>query len=150
MKLHKIFRIVAAILSLVGAIFLVLIISKGDKAIDAAYLSGGNTSIVDNMSFVAYTIFGLTLLFVIIFVVKNLFTDTGSLKSTLIGLGAFATVIVVAYLFSGGDATEYFDQGVKITEGTSHMVGAGLVTFYILGASAIGSILFTGVKKLIK
>lgn len=150
MNLHKIFKIIAALLSLVGAIFLVLIISKGDEAIDAAYISGGNTSIVDNMSFVAYVIFGLALLFVVLFVIKNLFTDTGSLKNTLIGIGAFVAILVIAYLLSGGDTTEYFDQGVLVTEGKSHMVGTGLVAFYILGTLAIFSILFSGIKKMIK
>ena len=37
------------------------------------------------------------------FVIKNLFTDTGSLKSTLIGLGAFVAILVVSYVLSGGD-----------------------------------------------
>ena len=61
MKLHKILKIVAAILSLVGALLLVMIISKGDTVIDAAYKSGGDTGIVDNMAYVAYVTFGLIL-----------------------------------------------------------------------------------------
>jgi len=150
MKLHKILKIVAAILSLVGAVLLAMIISEGDTAIDAAYRSGGDTSSVDQIAYVAYVTFGLILAFVVIFVIKNLFSSTGSLKGTLIGIGAFTAVIVVSYLFSGGDTTEYFEQKVQVTESKSHIVGAGLVSFYILGALAIFSILFSGVKKLIK
>ena len=150
MNLHKIFKIVAAVLSLAGAIFLVLIISNGDPAIEAAYDAGDSTSAVDNMAFVAYIIFGLVLAFVIIFVIKNLFTDTGSLKSTLIGLGAFVGILVIAYVLSGGDPTVYKHSEGVATDTASHLVGAGLVAFYILGVLAIGSILFTGAKKLIK
>lgn len=149
MNLHKIFKIVAAILSLAGAIFLVLIISSGDLVIEAAYEAGESTSSVDNMAYIAYVIFGLVLAFVIIFVIKSLFTDTGSLKSTLIGLGAFAAILVTSYILSGGDTTIYKHSEGVATETASHMVGAGLVAFYILGVLAIGSILFTGLKKLI-
>jgi len=150
MKLHKILKIVAAILSLVGVILLAMIISKGDTVIDAAYRSGGGTSAVDQMAYVAYATFGLILAFVVFFVVKNLFSNTGSLKSTLLGAGAFAAVLLISYLVSGGDTTEYFDQGILTTESTSHIVGAGIVSFYVLGVLAIVSILFSGVKKLIK
>lgn len=150
MKLHKILKIFAAVLSLIGAIILVMIISKGDTAITSAYEAGEDTSLVDNMAYVAYLIFVIVLVFVIGFVIKNLFTDTGSLKSTLIGLGAFVTVLVISYVSSGGDPTVYKHSEGIATETSSHLVGAGLVAFYILGVLAIGSILFTGVKKLIK
>ena len=150
MKLHKILRIIAAVLSLIGAVLLAMIISTGDDVIDAAYLSGGDTGSVDNMIYISYVIFGLVLAFVLIFVIKNLFSNTGSLKSTLLGAGAFVAVLVVSYLFSGGDTTAYFDQGVQVTEGTSKLVGAGIAAFYIFGALAIFSILFSGIKKFIK
>lgn len=150
MNLHKILKILAAVLSLIGAIFLVMIISKGDTAITSAYEAGEDTSLVDNMAYVAYLIFVIVLVFVIGFVIKNLFTDTGSLKSTLIGLGAFVAILVISYVLSGGDPTVYKHSEGIATETASHLVGAGLVAFYILGILAIGSILFTGVKKLIK
>lgn len=150
MNLHKILRIIAAVLSLIGAVLLAMIISTGDDVIDAAYLSGGDTGSVDNMIYVSYVIFGLVLAFVLIFVFKNLFSNSRSLKSTLLGAGAFVAVLVISYLFSGGDTTKYFDQGIQVTEGTSQLVGTGIASFYIFGALAIFSILFSGIKKLIK
>ncbi len=150
MNLLKIFRIVTVLLSLVGALFLVLIISTGDKVIDAAYKAGESTSSVDNMAYVAYVTFGLILAFVIIFVITNLFTNKGSLKSTLIGGGTFIAILIIAYALTGGDTTVYEHSEGVATETASHWVGTGLVAFYILGVLAIGSILYTGVKKLIK
>jgi len=150
MNLHKIFKIVAALLSLVGAVLLILIISAGDEAIDAAYIAGEDTSSVDQMAYVAYLVFGLILTFVVIFVIKNLFSSSGSLKSTLIGAGSFAAVLLISYMVSGGDTTAYFDQGVQVSDGNSQMVGAGITAFYILGIVAIGTILFSGIKKMIK
>ncbi len=146
--LHKILKIVAAIISLVGIVSLVRIISAGDDAIDAAALAG-DTAIVDPMAFAAYIMLGLVLAFVIFFVVKNLFTDTGGLKNTLIGVGSFAAVLVVAYLVSGGDTMQYKLQDGVATDGQSTMVGAGLVGFYLLLAVAAGAMTFSGVKKII-
>ncbi|RIA10886.1 hypothetical protein OE09_2765 [Flavobacteriaceae bacterium MAR_2010_72] len=144
--MHKILKIVAAALGLIGIIFLIRIISVGDEAIKA-----GDDASVDPIAFVAYIILGLTLVFVLFFVLKNLFTNTGSLKNTLVGVGAFAAVLVVSYILSGGsDAGNYFYNGVAATEGQSHMVGAGLIAFYILICSAAAAMLLSGVKKMIK
>ena len=146
--LYKIFKIVAAIISLLGVFFLGRIITKGDDEIKAAALAG-DTAIVDPIALMAYIIFGLVLAFVIFFVIKNLFTHTSELKSTLMGVGAFAAVLVIAYVVSGGDTMQYKLQDGVATEGESTMVGAGLVAFYILLAVAAGSMIFSGVKKVI-
>ena len=95
MNLHKILKIVAGLLGVAGIIFLARIISKGDDEIKAAALNG-DTAIVDPMAFVAYIILGLVLAFVIIFVIKNLFTNTSGLKNTLISFGAFAAVLFIS------------------------------------------------------
>lgn len=146
--MYKILKIVAAILSLLGIVFLVRIIAKGDEPIKAAALNG-DTAIVDPMAWVTYIIFALTLGFVLIFVLKNLFTNTGSLKNTLIGIGAFAAVLVVAYvLSSGSDAGNYMYNGAPATTTESHLAGAGLIAFYILIIAAAGSMIWAGVKKM--
>ena len=148
MNLHKILKIVAAIISLLGIVSLVRIISKGDDAIDAAALAG-DTAIVEPMAWAAYIMLGLVLAFVIFFVLKNLFTNTGGLKNTLIGVGAFLVVLIIAYLVSGGDTVVYKLQDGVATDGQSTMVGAGLVAFYLLLFVAAASMIFSGVKKII-
>ncbi len=150
MNLHKIFKIVAGALSLIGAILLALIISKGDEAFESAYANQESTALIDNMSYLAYVVLAVIILFVVFFVLKNLVTHTSSLKSTLIGAGAFLAVLLISYMLTSGDTTQYFNNDIAATESTSHMVGAGLVSFYVLGAIAILSMLFSGVKKLIK
>jgi hypothetical protein len=143
--MHKIFKIVAAVLSLVGIISLVRIIAAGDEAIK----TGEDAGLVDPMAYIAYIILGLVLAFVVFFVLKNLFTHTSELKNTLIGVGAFAAVLVIAYVVSGGDAMQYKLQDGMATEGQSTMVGAGLVAFYILLFVAAAAMIFGGVKKII-
>ncbi len=150
MNLHKIFKIIAAVLSLVGAVMLALIINKGDEAIESAYAGGDSTALIDNMSYLAYVVLAVIILFVVFFVLKNLITNASSLKNTLIGVGAFLAVLAVSYFLTAGDTTQYFYNDVAATESASHLVGAGLVAFYTLGSIAILLMLFTGVKKLIK
>lgn len=148
MNLHKILKIVAAILSVLGIVFLVRIIAKGDEPIKAAALNG-DTAIVDPMAYVTYVIFILTVLFVLFFVIQNLFTNRGSLKSTLIGAGAFAAVLIIAYVFSNGnDAGNYMYNGSPATRGESHLVGAGLIAFYILIVAAGASMVWATIKKM--
>src|SRR5690606_2480009 len=150
MNLHKILKIAAAVLGLLGIIFLVRIVSRGDEAIQAAAIDG-DTAIIDPMAWVTYIIFGLTIAFVIFFVIKNLFTNTSSLKSTLTGVGAFALVLIISYvLSSGADAGNYLYNGEAVTEGESKMVGAGLIAFYILIIGAAVAMALSGFKKLTK
>jgi uncharacterized membrane protein len=128
----------------------VRIIAKGDEAIQSAAVDG-DTAILDPMSWVTYIIFGLTIAFVIFFVIKNLFTNTSSLKSTLMGVGAFLVVLVISYaVSSGSDAGDYLYNGVAVTEGESKMVGAGLIAFYILMIGAAVAMALSGFKKLTK
>ncbi|WP_296381167.1 hypothetical protein [Winogradskyella sp.] len=145
MNLHKILKIVAAVIGLAGVIFLVRIVAAGDDAIK----TGEKAGLVDPMAWVAYIILGLTLLFVVVFVLKNLFTNTAGLKNTLIGVGAFAAVLIIAYVVSGGDAMQYKLQDGFATDEQSTMVGAGLVAFYILLFVAAATMIFAGVKKII-
>ena len=146
--MYKILKIVAAVLSLAGIIFLVMIIAKGDEAIKSA-AADGDSAIVDPMAYVTYIIFAMSILFVLYFLFKNLFTDTGSLKNTLIGAGAFVGVLVIAYvLSSGSDAGKYMYNGAPATAMESHLAGAGLVAFYILIIAAAASMIWAGVKKM--
>jgi hypothetical protein len=149
--MHKILKIVAAVLGVLGILFLVRIISAGDDEIKSAALAG-DTGLVDPIAIVAYIMLALVIGFVLFFVVKNLLTNTADLKNTLIGVGAFAAVLVFSYVVSSGaDVLEngYKYNGELATEGESRMVGAGLIAFYILILGAIVTMIFSGVKKLI-
>ncbi len=138
MGLHKILKIVGLILSLAGVIFLAMIISKGDDVVKA---TGEG---VDGFLYIAYIIFALVLLFVIVFGLKGLFS--GNIKSTLIILGVFAVIVIISYVLA--DATpQKLSEGGMMTDSGSKWVGTGLYTFYILAILAIGSMIFSGFKK---
>ncbi|WP_179009139.1 hypothetical protein [Winogradskyella forsetii] len=143
--MHKIFKIIAAVLSLFGIISLVRIIAAGDEAME----TGEKAGLFEPMAWTAYIILGLVVLFVLVFVLQNLFTNTASLKSTLIGVGAFAAVLIIAYVVSGGDTMAYKNGDEMATTSESHLVGAGLIAFYVLLAIAAITMIFSGAKKVI-
>ena len=145
--LNKILKIVAIIISILAAVWLVRIILAGDTAIaDSADLQD---SLVTPFIYIAYIIFAIALLFVIIFVLKNLFSNTESLKSTLIGIGAFAAVIVISYLLASGKETP-MREGEILSAAGSRWVETGIYAFYILTVLAVGAMVLSGVKKLAK
>ena len=136
MSLHKIFKIIVGLLSVVGFILVLMIMS-------------GNESMVDNMLYVTYVILALILALVLVYVIKGLFA--GNIKKTLMSVGAFLVILVIAYAMSSGtdlDLTPFTNKGVDVTEATSKYVGAGLYAFYALAIIAIGSMALSGIKKI--
>jgi len=149
MSLHKIFKIIAYLLGVVGIITLVTLLSKGDDAIKEAAMQG-DTSAVDPIAYIAYIILFLVLFFVVVFVLKNTFTSGKSLKGTLIGIGSFALLALISYFgFAEGVETPLRDGGL-LSESGSKLVGAGLYMVYFLLLIAGGTMLFFGLKKMIK
>jgi lysylphosphatidylglycerol synthetase-like protein (DUF2156 family) len=141
MNLYKIIKYLAFALGIIGAIIALMIIA-GDE--ETAQSMGGN------LLYVAYVVLGIVIALVLVFVLKGLFA--GNIKKTLMTVGAFLGIIVIAYVISSGtdlDLQPFNDKGLGITESISKNVGAGLYAFYFLAVIAIGSMLYGGVKKIL-
>ena len=137
MDFHKIFKIISMILALVGILFGVMIIA-------------GNDGQIDNMMFVAYAVLFLVLASVIVFTVLNLVSHKEALIGALKGVGSFLVLALICYfVFADGVETELRD-GEILSASDSKLVGAGLYMFYALAIIASGTMLYTGVKKMIK
>ncbi|HSM62924.1 MAG TPA: hypothetical protein VK833_03190 [Gillisia sp.] len=145
MTLHKILKYVALVLGLIGIVFLVRILLADDGSIVAS--ADAQESLITPFLWLAYFILLITLVIVAFFVIKGLFS--GDIKTTLISVGAFVLVIVIAYVLTDGTEVQLKDGGT-LSASASHWVSAGLAMFYILGAIAVGAMLLSGVKKLIK
>lgn len=144
--MKKILTILLGLVGLLSIVFLAMIISTGDEAVKAGESSGT----VNTFMYVAYLVLFLTLAFVVIFSLKNIFSNSDTLKSTLKGVGAFALLAAIAYFgFAKGVETPLKD-GEMLSAGGSQLLGAGLYLFYFLLAIAGGSMLFFGIKKMIK
>ncbi|WP_026933345.1 hypothetical protein [Christiangramia echinicola] len=145
MTLHKILKYLALVLGVIGMILLGRIIATGDDAIKAsADLQGSH---LDPYMWIAYLVLAAVVVLVAIFVIVGLFR--GNIKNTIIAIGSFLVIVVVAYVLSDGTAKELKD-GSMLSASGDHWVGAGLYTFYILAAIAIGAMVFSGIKKLAK
>jgi hypothetical protein len=145
MTLHKILKYVALVLGLIGIVFLVRILLADDGTIVAS--ADAQESLITPFLWLAYIILLIAIVIVAIYVIKGLFR--GNIKTTLISVGAFVLIIVIAYVLTDGSEVELKDGGTLSASG-SHWVGAGLATFYILAAIAVGAMFISGVKKLIK
>jgi len=144
--MKKILTILLAIVGVLSIIFLAMIISTGDEAIKAGESSGTVTSFM----YIGYLVLILTLIFVVLFSLKNIFSDPETMKSTLKGLGIFALLAAICYFgFAKGVETPLKD-GDMLPAGGSKLLGAGLYLFYALLLLAGGSMLYFGIKKMIK
>ncbi len=144
--MKKILTIVLAVVGILSIVFLAMIISAGDEAVKMGEAGGS----VNSIMYIAYLILFLTLAFVVIFSLKNILTNSDTLKSTLRGVGIFVLLAVICYFgLATGVETPLKDGGV-LSAGGSKLLGAGLYLFYFLIAIAGGSMLFYGIKKMIK
>ena len=148
MNVKKITTIFSIAMGVIGAIFLALIIGEGDDSIEMSAMQGDFGS-VSYIIYLAQFIFFVTVVTTLFFSLKNLFSDKANLKKSLMSITAFAIVILVAFLFSSGEETPMQDGEVLSATGAK-LVETGIRTFYFLTVIAIGSMLFSSVKKLIK
>ncbi|MBK5212212.1 MAG: hypothetical protein JJE55_00960 [Flavobacteriaceae bacterium] len=140
MALHKILKIVALLLSVVGIIFLAMIIAKGDAEVTATGYG------VDGFLYVAYIMFAITIIFVLFFVLKGI--SAGNIKNTLISIGAFLLIVVISYVLADGNPMHVGEE--ELSASGSKWVGTGLYTFYIMAVLAIGAMVLSGIKKVTK
>ena len=145
MTVHKVLKYLALVIGVIGLILLGRIIIAGDDAIAAS--AAEQQSLLEPIMWVGYLVLALCILIVGIFVIKGLFS--GHVKNTLISVGAFLVVIVIAYVMTDGKEVQLKDGGT-LSANADHWVGAGLWVFYILAAIAAGAMVLSGIKKLIK
>ena len=148
MDIQKITKYVALALGVIGLILQVLILRKGDDAIEMAGLAG-NFSSVSPMINLAIIILIIVVLITLISSFASLASNAAKLKKAGISIAAFATVVLLSFLLSEGVETPMKDGEVLSASG-SRWVGAGLRTFYILAVIAVGTMLYSGVKRFFK
>jgi hypothetical protein len=92
---------------------------------------------------------------VVIFLVKNLSGNPEKLKSAGIAIGLAVIIMGVSYAFSNGEDAALFNILVDtgddpLTSGESKVIGASIITFYIVGFLAVASVVWAGVSKSLK
>ncbi len=145
MIIHKILKYLALVIGVIGLILLGRIIMAGDDAIEAS--AAEQQSLITPFIWLAYFVMAVIIVLVLFFVIKGLFR--GNIKNTLIAVGAFVLIVVIAYLVTDGSEIVMKDGDVLSASG-SHWVSAGLVVFYILAVIAVGAMVISGIRKLVK
>ena len=148
MDIQKITKYVVLALGVIGLVLQVIILRKGDDAIEMAGLAGDFSS-VSPMIGLALLILVVTVLITLVSSFANLASNAAKLKKAGISVAAFAAVVLLSFLLSEGVETPMKDGEVLSAAG-SRWVGAGLRTFYILVVVAIGAMLYSGVKRFFK
>jgi hypothetical protein len=148
MDIQKITKIVALVLGVLGLIFQVTILSKGDDAIELNSYAGDFSS-VSPMITLAIIILIIVVAITLVSSLATLASNPEKLKKALLSVAAFVLVVLLSFLLSDGAETPLKDGEVLSAFG-SRLVGTGLRTFYFLALIAIGSMLFSGVKRFIK
>ena len=148
MNIQKITTYIVAALGVLGAVFVLMIIGKGDDAIEMSAMQGDYGSVA-SIILLAQIILGIAVLITLFFSAKNLASDKEKLKKSLLSIGAFGIVFLIAFLFSSGVETPMQDGKVLSASG-ARWVETGIRTFYFLTAIAVCSMSYGSVRKLIK
>ena len=130
---YNIFKYTALGLSLLGIIFVLIILSD--------YLFG-----IDMILYNAYVVLFIIISSVLYFGIKNMIGNKSSLMNTLKGIGSFLALFIVCFLIASGEETLMRD-GKILSATSSKFIGAALFMFYSLIIIASGAMLFFGFKN---
>ena len=130
---YNILRYTALGLSLLGILFVLLILSD--------YLFG-----IDMILYNAYVVLFIIVSSVLYFGIKNMIGNKSSLMNTLNGIGSFLALFIVCFLIASGEETLMRD-GKILSATSSKFIGAALFMFYSLIIIASGAMLFFGFKN---
>jgi len=105
---------------------------------------------IDVGLFVAYLAFFIAIAALILFPVFSLVKgNIKNARTSLIGLLALVGIVVIAYLASPADQGLFYEK-MNIGPGASKLIGAGLVTTYIIMAGLLVITLYSVVVKWFK
>lgn len=147
MNFQKIVKIIAAVIGVLGIVFLFRIIGAGDEEIKAA-ASMGDYSTVSPLISIAQLILVVSVVATLIFSILTLFGDKQKLKKGLISFIFMGLVVVFAFVLSSGVETPMKDGEVLSATG-ARWVETGIRVFYYLTVIAIGAMGYSGVKRII-
>jgi len=96
-----------------------------------------------------YILLGATSILAIGFPLKQLISNPKKAKEIGMALGGLFVIYIIATLLATDEVTEHYEK-FGVTATLSKQVGTGLFLFYILGAGAILSVVYSEVSKMLK
>ncbi len=131
------------------------IVSDNKKAEDLATLQSDvkqyitNGKILNVLMALAYTLFFATILLLVVFALKAIFTNIKSSTKTLVVLVVFALVILLGYLVASSELTPSAIK-MQLAPYQVKWIGAGMFVFYIAFFGAICAVVYAAISGAIK
>jgi len=97
-----------------------------------------------------YVLLGVAVVLTLAFSILGMAQNPKKAKNALIGVAVLVVVCALSYFLSGSEEHISLEGKLLADSGTSQLSGGGLIAFYILGAGAIGAIIFAEVSKALK
>ncbi|MCB0409771.1 MAG: hypothetical protein KDD29_06095 [Flavobacteriales bacterium] len=97
-----------------------------------------------------YILLGIAAVTAIVFPIITMAKNLKAAKSALIGVVALVVVFALGYVMAGSEEFYTLDGNLLADEATSKKSEAGLIAFYIMGAAAIGAVIYAEVSKMLK
>ena len=138
MSFDKLSRLLAIALGGIGLVFTLLIFFGGDEALE------GN---VGASIWVSIGMFFLAIALAVFSAVRGMIINPASLKTSAIGFGGLAAILIISYAMSSGADYESYKN---ISESGSRWVSTGLNATYIMTLLSVGAILFSSLNRLRK
>ena len=104
---------------------------------------------IDLGLYIVYALFIGSIGGAIVFGGINALKAPGSSVKSLYGIGALVVVFVISYVLSG-DFVSADQQAKGIDGGTSKLIGAGLISFYIILVVSIFGMVYSEISKALK
>ncbi|MEN9833277.1 MAG: hypothetical protein RL753_431 [Bacteroidota bacterium] len=138
MSFDKLSRLLAIALGGIGLVFTLLIFFGGDEALE------GN---VGASIWVSIGMFFLAIALAVFSAVRGMIINPASLKTSAIGFGGLAAILIISYAMSSGADYESYKN---ISESGSRWVSTGLNATYIMSLLSVVAVLFSSVSRLRK
>lgn len=104
---------------------------------------------IDLGLYIVYALFIGSIGGAIVFGGVNALKSPASSVKSLYGIGALVVVFVISYVLSG-DFVSADQQAKGIDGGTSKLIGAGLISFYIILVVSIFGMVYSEISKALK
>lgn len=105
-------------------------------------------NIVDIMIYVAYALLGLAVVTAIVMPLIKSIGDPKSLLGGLVGILILLVIYGIAYAISQGDVTPVYMK-FEVDASLSRIVGASIISMYILLGLSVLGIVFSEIYKLV-
>jgi hypothetical protein len=131
------------------------VVSETKKAEDLATLKADvkqfifNGKLLNVIITLTYVLFFITILLLVVFAVKAIFTNIKSSTKTLVVLVVFAVVVLLGYLLASSELTPSAIK-MQLSPNQVKWIGAGMFVFYVAFFGAICAVIYAAISGAIK